>query len=133
MSRQLVENSDDLLNYINLISQNNFLVPTNRTNKHVKPNGDSATESALREVSTRKPQESNALQNSEVENESNAVDAIEIKREEEDDKEIEDEHPYFVEFISSDEKEDDPDDEDFNPSDESPDGMSHSFIFFRWH
>lgn len=131
MSRQLVENSDDLLNYINLISQNNFLVPTNRTNKHVKPNGDGATESALREVSTRKPQESNALQNSEVENESNAVDGIEIKREEEDDKEIEDEHPYFVEFISSDEKEDDPDDEDFNPSDESPDGMSHSFIFFR--
>ena len=131
MSRQLVENSDDLLNHINLISQNNFLVPTNRTNKHVKPNGDGATESALREVSTRKPQESNALQNSEVENESNAVDAIEIKREEEDDKEIEDEHPYFVEFISSDEKEDDPDDEDFNPSDESPDGMSHSFIFFR--
>lgn len=131
MSRQLVENSDDLLNYINLISQNNFLVPTNRTNKHVKPNGDGATESALREVSTRKPQESNALQNSEVENESNAVDGIEIKREEEDDKEIEDEHPYFVEFISSDEKEDDPDDEDSNPSDESPDGMSHSFIFFR--
>ena len=71
------------------------------------------------------------MQNTEVENESNTVDGIEIKREEEDDKEIEDEHAYFAEFISSDEKEDDPDDEDFNPSDESPGGMSHSFIFFR--
>lgn len=131
MSRQLVENSDDLLNYINLISQNNFLIPTNRANKHVKPNVDGASESALREVNGRKPQESNALQNTEVENESNTVDGIEIKREEEDDKEIEDEHAYFAEFISSDEKEDDPDDEDFNPSDESPGGMSHSFIFFR--
>ena len=131
MSRQLVENSDDLLNYINLISQNNFLIPTNRANKHVKPNEDGASESALREVNGRKPQESNALQNTEVENESNTVDGIEIKREEEDDKEIEDEHAYFAEFISSDEKEDDPDDEDFNPSDESPGGMSHSFIFFR--
>lgn len=131
MSRQLVENSDDLLNYINLISQNNFLIPTNRANKHVKPNEDGASESALREVNRRKPQESNALRNTEVENESNTVDGIEIKREEEDDKEIEDEHAYFAEFISSDEKEDDPDDEDFNPSDESPGGMSHSFIFFR--
>ena len=133
MPRQLVENSDDLLNYANLISQNNFLIPTERGNKrkNVNPNKKVAAEFPSREANTRKLHESATLQNSEVEKESNAVDGIEIKREEEDGEEIEDEHASFEEFISSDEEEDDPDDEDFNPSDESPDGTSHSFIFFR--
>ena len=131
MPHQLIENSDDLLHYINVISQNNFLIPTKRVNKpeNLKPNKKGATESALREANTGKPQEITTLRNSEIEIDSNAVDGVKIKREEENGEEIEDEHAYFEEFTSSSKKEDNPDDENFNPSDESPDAMSHSFLF----
>ena len=117
MPCQLKENSDDLLYYINEISQSNFLISTKRVNKqnNVKPDKKGATESASKKANTEKPQESTTLQNSEIVKESNSVDNVEIKREEEDGEEIENEHAYFEEFTSSAEDEDNPDDKNFNP------------------
>ena len=131
MPYQLIENSDDLLHSINVISQNNFLIPTKSVNeqRNLKPSKKGATESVSREASTGKPQESTTLQNSDIEKESNAVGDVEVKREEENGEEIENEHVYFEELTSSNKTVDIPDDKDFNPSDESPDGMSCPFIF----
>ena len=129
----MIENSDDLLNYIHLIARNNFLVPTKRTKKrkNLKLNKKGVTKSVSRETNTGKQQKSSTLQISDIEKESNLIDGVEIKSKDENSKESEDEYAFFEESTSSDEDRDyfDPKDEDFKPSDESFDGMSCSFKF----
>lgn len=128
----MIENRDDLLNYIHLIARNNFFVPTKKTKKRksMKLNRKGSTESVSREANTGQ-QESATLQVSDIEKESNAINGVELKNKEENGKESEDEYAFFEESTSSDEDKDyfDPKDEDFKPSDESFDGMKYSFKF----